>query len=376
LLRQRLRAAGLLFSVLAFAAVLAVPGRAAAAPQLRLPTPPGEDWRIIQGYGCGTHNGWDHYSLDLVRVHDSTYEAPIYAAADGIIWFWERYSGSLILSHGGGFFTIYTHLSRPVSAEGGRPVAAGEQIGWVSDTGSRGLAHLHFTAYYASSNGWSGRSSVPVSFSDGWSFAEIGGCNQHGGTVVRAAGAAVAAVEQQPAAETEGFNTAAPTLDFRAADGAVNYSMAWNGTPADDAVRYAVTADLRTPIHELPDGIHTLVVRSWFADGSANIAEFGPVMIDRGLPEFPAAAPQLINLTAGRSAVVSWSEAVDAVSGVAGYRIYLGTDPAGTSEWYVNEAVSGLPALAPGRYLLRLQPIDNAGLLGEWFTYAELTVTP
>jgi hypothetical protein len=376
LLRRVLRAAGPLFGAVALAVALVVPGTVAeAAPQLRLPTPPGEEWRVIQGYGCGTHNGWDHYSLDLVRVNGSTYEAPISAAADGVIWFWERYSGSLILSHGGGFFTIYTHLSRPVSAEGGRRVAAGEQIGWVSDTGSRGLAHLHFTAYYAASNGWSGRSSVPLSFSDGWSFAEIGGCNQHGGTVVRAAGTAgTAVIAEQPTAVVA--DEAAAMLDFHAADGAVAFSPAWNSVPADDAPRYAVSSGLRTAISDLPEGIHTLTVRSWFGDGSWSDAQFGPVMIDRTAPQFAPAAPISLTLASGTPAVISWPDVSDNVSGVAGYRLYLGSDPNGTSEWYVNEAASGVPALAAGRYLLRLQPIDNSGLLGEWITYAEIHVTP
>jgi hypothetical protein len=65
---------------------LALPATPAhAAPQLGLPTPAGEPWKIIQSYGCGTHNGWDRYSLDLVNAGGPTRGPPVRAAADGTI---------------------------------------------------------------------------------------------------------------------------------------------------------------------------------------------------------------------------------------------------------------------------------------------------
>src|SRR5689334_8197385 len=57
-------------------------GQAQAAPQLWLPTPPGETWKVLQGYGCGSHNGWDRYSLDIVNADGRTRGAPVRAAAD------------------------------------------------------------------------------------------------------------------------------------------------------------------------------------------------------------------------------------------------------------------------------------------------------
>src|SRR5690242_6772228 len=61
--------------------ILTIPATPAhAAPQLWLPTPPGETWKIIQGYGCGSHNGWDRYSLDLVNANGRTRGAPVRAA--------------------------------------------------------------------------------------------------------------------------------------------------------------------------------------------------------------------------------------------------------------------------------------------------------
>src|SRR4051812_7374450 len=53
----------LLCLLIAFYFIPAVPAH--AAPQIWLPTPAGETWKVLQGYGCGSHNGWDRYSLDI-----------------------------------------------------------------------------------------------------------------------------------------------------------------------------------------------------------------------------------------------------------------------------------------------------------------------
>ncbi|PMP83346.1 MAG: M23 family peptidase, partial [Roseiflexus castenholzii] len=68
------------FAALVQATPLTAADHAGVAPELWLPTPFGEQWRIIQGYACGTHNGWDRYSLDLVRVGGPSAGAPVRAA--------------------------------------------------------------------------------------------------------------------------------------------------------------------------------------------------------------------------------------------------------------------------------------------------------
>src|SRR5262245_59937910 len=120
---------------------------AQAAPQLWLPTPPGETWKIMQGYGCGSHNSWDRYSLDLVNSAGRTRGAAVRAAADGTIWSWTSKSGTLILDHGGGFYTMYTHMASAVTTQRHKFIPRGAVVGAVGDRGAHGTPHLHFTAF-------------------------------------------------------------------------------------------------------------------------------------------------------------------------------------------------------------------------------------
>ena len=153
-----------------------------STPQLQLPTPPGQVWRVIQGYGCGTHDGWDFYSLDLVATRGPSAGAPVYAAAAGTVMAWVEPSGTLILDHGGGFYTMYTHMAAATGTQRGQAIARGAQVGTVGDRGAPGTPHLHFTAYTADGPWGRGtRKSLPLRFVDGYDLPDVGGCNQHGG---------------------------------------------------------------------------------------------------------------------------------------------------------------------------------------------------
>ena len=163
-----------------------------AAPQLSLPTPVAQPWTIIQGYACGTHNSWDRYSLDLASANGKTYGAPVHAAADGTIMVWVPKSGTLILRHSGGLFTMYTHMSSVVSTKEGKYFKRGEIIGAVGDRGSPGTPHLHFTAFTGDGEWASNRHSIPLSFVDGYNLKDLGGCSQHQGKKLIAGGPLVA----------------------------------------------------------------------------------------------------------------------------------------------------------------------------------------
>ncbi len=183
----RLFASSLILTLLLALALAAEP--TLAAPQIWLPTPPGETWRVVQGYGCGTHDDWDRYSLDLVNTLGPTRGAPVRAAADGTIWDWVAGSGTLLLKHGDGFYTMYTHMERAVTTSRDTFVTRGTVIGAVGDRGAPGTPHLHFTAFTGEGLGArQNRRSLPLAFADGYDLEELGGCNQHGGATLTASG--------------------------------------------------------------------------------------------------------------------------------------------------------------------------------------------
>ena len=48
-----------------------------------------------------------------------------------------------MVNHGGGFTTLYAHMSR-ISVSDGQTVKQGQQLGLVGNTGHSTGAHLHF----------------------------------------------------------------------------------------------------------------------------------------------------------------------------------------------------------------------------------------
>ncbi|MFV9506152.1 MAG: peptidoglycan DD-metalloendopeptidase family protein [Oscillochloridaceae bacterium umkhey_bin13] len=360
-----------------FAALVpVVPARtASAAPSLILPTPPGEAWRIIQGYGCGTHNAWDRYSLDLIQVDGPTYNAPIRAAAGGEIWHWQAGSGTLILHHGGQFFTMYTHLARAVSTQRGRYIDAGETLGFAGDRGSPGVPHLHFTAFTANRDGWSGKQSIPLRFADGYTFPELGGCNQHGGTVV------VSQSVRDPAIffHAEGLQphrwyNGDAKLGFTSDWSGGGLSQAWNSEPAPEAPMFPRATEGYARLADAGEGMHTLHLRVWGPDGRVSTATFGPIGFDATPPSTPEPFADL--RTRPGPTVVTWLPSQDALAGTAGYRVYIGTDPDGTSEWFTPEPAVKTEPLAPGEYLVRVQALDHAGNASPWATVGTISVAP
>jgi hypothetical protein len=115
-------------------------------------------------------------------------------------------------------------------------------------------------------------------------------------------------------------------------------------------------------------------VRFWDDAGQPVVATYGPIGYDVTPPQnVPASA--LITLAAGTPATIQWSAAGDNGSGVAGYRVYIGDNPNAESDWFTPAPQVEAPALAPGAYLLRIQPLDYAGNAGAWATVGEIAVT-
>ncbi|WP_025745778.1 murein hydrolase activator EnvC family protein [Kallotenue papyrolyticum] len=180
---------------LVLALVLPAPATIAAGPPaLSLPIPPGETWKIIQGYNCGTHAGYDKNAIDLVNANGRTRGAPIRAAADGTYWWWGDKGGTVILSHGGGYYTMYTHLESRVPFSKGAAVKRGEVIGTAGAAGTvYSNPHLHFELFYGEGPAASNRRTLPLSFVEGYQLPNSGTCNEHMGVRLTASGRTAAA---------------------------------------------------------------------------------------------------------------------------------------------------------------------------------------
>jgi hypothetical protein len=327
---------------------------------------------VIQGYGCGTHNAWDRYSLDLANTGGRTYDAPVRAAAGGQVWHWEGSSGTLILNHGDGFFTMYTHMARAVTTALGHAFEAGETLGFAGDRAAPGVPHLHFTAFTASSDGWSGKQSLPLRFAEGYDFPEVGGCSQHGGAVVTAAALRAPAISFRSEAQPERWYNSDQRVEFTTEWSGGGLSQAWDKEPAADSPMFDRVIDGYAQLSDAGEGLHTLEVRVWGPDGKQSLATFGPVGYDKTPPAAPAPITELKSLPG--VVVASWAPASDAHAGVAGYRVYIGADPDGKSDWFTAEPSIKTEPLAQGRYLVRVQTLDRAGNTSQWETIGSIVV--
>ena len=190
MLARRLVALALLCGVLS---TVLVPnaGYAASAPLLALPIPAGETWKVIQGYNCGTHTGYDDNAFDLVNTDGRTRGAPVHAAADGTYWWWGERGGTVILDHGHGYYTMYSHLESRVAFNKGAFIARGTVLGRVGSVGAApDNPHLHFQMFHGQGISATDRYGVPLAFVEGYDFPDHEICNEYMGVRLTASGSA------------------------------------------------------------------------------------------------------------------------------------------------------------------------------------------
>lgn len=340
-----------------------------AATSIWLPTPVGERWKIIQGYGCGTHNSWDRFALDLVSADGKTYGAPARAAADGSVVVWEARSGTIILSHGDTFYTQYTHLAS-AAVRVGDNVKRGGVVGTVGDRGTAGNPHLHFHAYTSSSAWGREKKTVPLSFAEGYEFPETRGCSQHQGETVVAgetSGVALSGVRFSSEAQPNQWYNRDISIAFQGQGMARGFSASWDSEPAGDSPASGADQPGLAQLAARGEGLHTLYVRGWDANGQQSLTSYGPIGYDATAPN-PAASVETQTVAANDAgAIINWNAAQDAASGIAGYKVYIGPDANGMADWFVPTNAASSP-LAPGNHTLRVQPIDYAGNSAAWVT--------
>ena len=164
--------------------------------------------------------------------------------------------------------------------------------------------------------------------------------------------------------------------------------------PASDAtsgvshyhVKWSNLADtwITAPAYDppaVPTGEHQLHVVA--RDAAGNVGPEGPVFTFRydGTPPHAPEVQNNDNVASGvwtntvRTANFSWPVPHDEGSGIAGYNVYWGPDPAGTSSTLRtgNTFVNTTPICAADRaatYYLRVRSQDNVGWQSGWVAYA------
>ena len=113
--------------------------------------PTQSNWEITSNYGwriCPFHGREFHNGVDLV-LSSGTYGSPVYAIADGIItrssWY-GGYGNCVTIAHGGGYTSLYGHLSGYNCKEGDL-VKKGQVVGYIGSTGNSTGPHLHFSVF-------------------------------------------------------------------------------------------------------------------------------------------------------------------------------------------------------------------------------------
>jgi murein DD-endopeptidase MepM/ murein hydrolase activator NlpD len=92
--------------------------------------------------GFGPRWGRAHQGIDIAAPTGTT----IVAAQSGTVVSAAPYGGygnMVLIDHGGGFTTVYAHLSA-FSVSAGQTVGAGQMVGQMGCTGSCTGPHLHF----------------------------------------------------------------------------------------------------------------------------------------------------------------------------------------------------------------------------------------
>lgn len=105
------------------------------------------EFRITSPFGIRW--GRMHEGIDIACTEGQT---PILAAKSGTVVFsgfgthenhYSGYGNVVVIDHGGGFYTLYAHLSS-LKVDAGQTIGAGQPVGICGSTGHATGAHLHF----------------------------------------------------------------------------------------------------------------------------------------------------------------------------------------------------------------------------------------
>ena len=110
--------------------------------------------RVSSDYGwrvCPFHGNEFHTGIDI----PAGYGEPVVAAASGTVisaCYQGGYGNAVLISHGGGIYTLYAHNSS-LTVSPGQKVSKGQQVARIGSTGSSTGNHLHFEVRNGASYG-------------------------------------------------------------------------------------------------------------------------------------------------------------------------------------------------------------------------------
>ena len=138
-------------------ALLAQQERSGQFDNIDIPAPP-QFFRPVTGEAGSGFGNRVHPIFGTVRFHagldfSNNTGDPIFAAASGTVTqvkYREGYGNTIIVDHGGGWTTLYAHLSS-FNTSLGAQVEIGQTIGFVGSTGWSTGPHLHFEVRYRGS---------------------------------------------------------------------------------------------------------------------------------------------------------------------------------------------------------------------------------
>ena len=157
--------------------------------------------------------------------------------------------------------------------------------------------------------------------------------------------------------------------------GIAGYNIYWGIDPTGEATRFSATAGFVPVTVTLPS---TYYLRARSRDNAGNNGVWTTIFTfryDATPPGNPTAVMEAGGVTNNRwqnrvsDPNFTWTAASDAASGLSGYRVYWGPDPAGTATRWLGVSAFDPPAVtSPSVNYLRLQPWDKAGNAGNWIT--------
>ena len=155
--------------------------------------------------------------------------------------------------------------------------------------------------------------------------------------------------------------------------GVKGFNWAWDADPG--GMPPAQRTDSATvALSEAGVGVHTICVRAWDGRGNEVFLSYGWFGYDPFPPTRPGDARELHGVVDGSAQSdihdpqFEWDDALDMVSGIAGYHVYWGTNSIGTASNWTDAPVYDPGAVEPGTYFLRVQAQDVAGNVSSWET--------